>query len=468
MELGASVRFSSKVGPDASIVSVDAIHLNSEGDKSLVLVAPTVPGVQTISLSGESLALTQVLTSSLLSGWKSRLGPGDFAVPVPKLKLPSILAHLLREDTQIHTSASEEVSAHEGPSEARLHSFEQMGRSLQQSMLDMSDVVKDIQKEMQVLRGEKSRSSHSADWSLLQGSKVPKSAFKPRMTGLSSGRSLWQGVMDDELEDEDDEEDVPDPQLFSVRKPTLAQHSAGLFNKVPMDPRAQPSQPDDSPDGSVNVDRLIQMKMLKLLQKSKGKRDSADSSSGSSSESLSNDKLKGKGFKGVRKLRRRYHRHPRRLINSYVIRSKEIIGVHHKDQRWGFRDLSMRIKRNFGKMTGLWRCHLILQEIIQLQMADDHVHATALTCQLSKALHQVAVDHGNWETALLLIPLPDAIGDTPFGGDEEELESIHAYMKSLRELKIKASNRDVDKGDKGEDDGAEQAEAAPKKGAKSR
>jgi len=387
---------------DLAVVSVGAIVVIIEGDKSLVLVAPTVPGVQTVSISSEKLGLTQVLSSSLLPGWKPRVGPGDFAVQVPKQSLPSILAHLMRENTQV--------------------------------------------RQMQILTGVRSQSSHSTDWSLLQGSKGSKLALKSSMMGLSSGHNLWQGVMDDELEEEDEEDDVPDPQHFSVRKPSLALHSAGLFNHVPT-------------VGSVNVDRLIQIKMLKLLRRSKGKRDSVDSSSGSSPESLSNDRLKGKGFTGVRKLRRRYHRHPRRLINFYVLRLKEIIGVHHKDQRWGFRNLSMRIKRTLGKMTGLWRCHLILQEIIQLQLAGDHVLATALTCQLSKC---------NWETALLLIPFQNATGDTPFGGDEEELESFHAYMRSLRELKLKANNRDGDKVGNDDDDSVEPVEAAPKRGARSK
>jgi len=62
----------------------------------------------------------------------------------------------------------------------------------------------------------------------------------------------------------------------------------------------------------------------------------------------------------------------------------------------------------------------------------------------------------------LLIPLPDAVGDTPFGGDEDELESIHAYMKSLRELKLKVNSQ----ADKGEDEKDDTVDAAPKKGAR--
>ena len=457
MELGSLVRFNSKVGTSAAIVNIDAIFLKSESDKSLVLVSSQVPGVQCLTVSGESHGLTWVQSSSLSDGWLPQLGSGDFGVQIPKAKLPSLLARLLEEDAQVFTSASEEGVQPED----RMIAFESMGRNLQKAMLDMSGVVKEIQSEVRGLKENQSQSSHSQDWSLLQGSSARKSNAKAQLSGLSSNRKLWQGVIDGDLADEDDEDDEVEHMFVGKQKPSLVQHAAGLFAKVPTNPSMQPDLSQVPPDNPVNMDRLIQLEMLKLL--AKGKKTKVDSSTDSdSSDTLSSDKLRGKGFKGVRKLRRRYHRHPRKLINSYVVRAKEIIGVHHRDQRWGFRDLSAKIKRTFGKMNGLWRCHLILQEVIQLQLADDHVHATALTCQLSKAIHQVAVDHGNWETALLLIPLPDAVGDTPFGGDEDELESIHAYMKSLRELKLKVNSQ----ADKGEDEKDDTVDAAPKKGAR--
>ena len=37
----------------------------------------------------------------------------------------------------------------------------------------------------------------------------------------------------------------------------------------------------------------------------------------------------------------------------------------------------------------------------------------------------------------MMIPIPDLLGSTPFGGDEDELQDIFTYKKSLKELKIR-------------------------------
>jgi len=76
-------------------------------------------------------------------------------------------------------------------------------------------------------------------------------------------------------------------------------------------------------------------------------------------------------------------------------------------------------------------------ELLQAQEAGDLVHARAFTVQCAKALHQVALDGGTWENAAHLIPTPDPMSRAAFGGDEAELEKIHQYRKSPRELRQK-------------------------------
>ena len=92
-------------------------------------------------------------------------------------------------------------------------------------------------------------------------------------------------------------------------------------------------------------------------------------------------------------------------------------------------------------MIGLWRGQPLLQEVSQLQKEGQHEHATALVCQIPKAPQLVAVDKGGWDTALLLAVIPDALTEAPFGGDEEELEVVHWYKKSLKELKARVEGR---------------------------
>ena len=88
-------------------------------------------------------------------------------------------------------------------------------------------------------------------------------------------------------------------------------------------------------------------------------------------------------------------------------------------------------------MKGLWRVDHALAEVIQLQDQGDHTHAQAYVCQLRKALHQVALDHGDWTIASKLLPTKDPLDRPAFGGTEKELQAIHAYQKSIRELKTK-------------------------------
>ena len=88
-------------------------------------------------------------------------------------------------------------------------------------------------------------------------------------------------------------------------------------------------------------------------------------------------------------------------------------------------------------------------------MADgEHALALAFACQPSEALHQIALDRGSWDSALLLLPMPDALGDPSFGGEEHELAAVHSHRKALKDLKAKQLNHDdSDSGDTDEKDG---------------
>ena len=64
-------------------------------------------------------------------------------------------------------------------------------------------------------------------------------------------------------------------------------------------------------------------------------------------------------------------------------------------------------------------------------------HAHAFAAQLAKALHQVAIDGGSWESASLMLPLPDAFQEPSFGGSERELAAVHSYRKAMKDLRSK-------------------------------
>ena len=442
MSLGDKVSFVLKLNGQA--VSVNGVVLKDEDSRTLLLVPNGVPGVQKFGLGGHSFGATWVKSDSYKVEWASNLTAPHYAMQMPTVDLQAILDHVTSEELEVFTSATEEQEQPQRQNPVRLSDMEKMGATLQQTMMDTMKVVSGLQREVKSLQKPTSSSSVSSSLPLGSIGGISTSKTPASMRGLAKSKSLWGesmlgGLLEEEDEEEDEDEDTP---LFTGMN------------------QSQPAT-DQSPT-QMTTDQMIQLQMLELLKqqnkkmssKKKKKRSSGTNSSSteSSDSERDADQLRGNGFKGVRRLRQRFHRHPRRLVSSYLTRSKEIIGVHHKDQRWGFRDVSHKIKRTFGKMVGLWRCHLLLQEVLQLQMADDHLHATALVCQISKALHQVAVDKGDWDTAQLLIPLPDALTEAPFGGDEEELELVHSYKKSLRELKSKVSNRVEEGGDEGAGD----------------
>ena len=117
-------------------------------------------------------------------------------------------------------------------------------------------------------------------------------------------------------------------------------------------------------------------------------------------------------------------------------------------------------------MKGLWRCHAGLQEIIWYALEGNHMQSIAYACQLSKAIHQVAIDNGDWSNALLLIPTPDALGEPSFGGEEEEMHMVQGWRRAMRDLKARQSGDR--RGAGSDEDGKEEMSAAAKKKAEKR
>eukprot|EP00973_Karenia_brevis_P045700 6328350-Karenia_brevis.AAC.1 len=62
----------------------------------------------------------------------------------------------------------------------------------------------------------------------------------------------------------------------------------------------------------------------------------------------------------------------------------------------------------FGKMRGLWKVMNGCCEVLTLLESQQYQLATAYQVQLIKCLLQVALGHGDWSTAQLLLPWPDA------------------------------------------------------------
>ena len=175
---------------------------------------------------------------------------------------------------------------------------------------------------------------------------------------------------------------------------------------------------------------LVNLKMLKELKRLHKK-------SGSESDGNGMDG-KSKGFKKLHQLRKRLAKRPLVVCRRFRTRVKEQLSITDPRQPWKYTDFAKKHRATFGKMKGLWRVFHLLCEILDA-LDPGNVRevdwATALTVQSLKALLQVAYDKAAWTTAALLLPVPDPMGRSEFGGDESELEAIYDYRKAVTSLK---------------------------------
>ena len=86
-------------------------------------------------------------------------------------------------------------------------------------------------------------------------------------------------------------------------------------------------------------------------------------------------------------------------------------------------------------MRGLWRCHYLCSDVLQAMSEQRYDYAQRYLTQILKSLHQVALDHGAWTTAHLLLPVEDPFAAEEFGGNMFELQAAHQYQSALGELR---------------------------------
>ena len=104
-------------------------------------------------------------------------------------------------------------------------------------------------------------------------------------------------------------------------------------------------------DESGDLNALVQLETLKLLSKKTNRRSAgSDSSSSGSSE---DDEKSANSFGGIRKLRRRWKRHPRKLVKQFEKRSMDKLKIRSAKQYWSYTDLAKADKPGpyFGDST---------------------------------------------------------------------------------------------------------------------
>ena len=261
------------------------------------------------------------------------------------------------------------------------------------------------------------------------------------MKGLAAAQAAWAGTTAEESDDSeaadgagegsDEQDDAIDIEAF-LKAGARAKKKFG----------ADATLEDMMKKALLEMMEKGKKKKSKKKQKKKKKKKkggSSDEDSSSSSDTSSSSQEDGQdgnrgGLEGIMSLRRDYRKHPERFPGPYVKRCREITGITSDVQQFQLPDFSKRIRRQFGRMVGLWRCHLGLQQGIQLLLDKDGPHGVAFLIQLSKAVHQVALDNGSWENAQHLLPCPDSLEDPTFGGLEHEMLRVQRYRKATKEL----------------------------------
>ena len=133
--------------------------------------------------------------------------------------------------------------------------------------------------------------------------------------------------------------------------------------------------------------------------------------------------------------RRLIRKHPERIIKPYIKKVRgELIGI-DPTKAWRFVDYSLRLRRDFGKMAGMWRIHHNLSEVLEVSLSGESKVTSAMLIQLQKCIHQAALDDGSWDKAELYLESENPLGQVQFPGEAGETEGIHAYTKALRELR---------------------------------
>ena len=266
-----------------------------------------------------------------------------------------------------------------------------------------------------------------------QSSKEAQSSNSARRAGgpFATHSHLWEkGPAEDEDEDEEEEESEGE----------------------------NPLEPNGRGKGSGgSVDQLVQLEILKTLKSMQKpqKKDSVDSDSEAEGDGSSSK------FKQLGKLHAQHRKNPKANVLQYREWAMKMLGA-REGVPWRYQHVGHKVKIQFGKMRGLYRVYEELLNILETMESGKNVNWKAASdiVQLLKAIHQCALDRGEWSVACHLLESGDILSQPSFGATERELECIQSYRKGLRDLKDKKQWQHPKDGDKDED---EDGEPKPKK-----
>ena len=187
---------------------------------------------------------------------------------------------------------------------------------------------------------------------------------------------------------------------------------------------------------------MLAMQIADRLEKNRRRRKSSKSSHSSrsdssrSSRSHSQEKYRQRGhakaIENYRASRRRMRKRPLKYVKQYVQEVEEELGVDNNGKPYNLHDMGRRV--SWGKQKSLQRTHYILSEVLTLLLKKKYEQATLQTMLGLRAIHQTALDQGDWSLSWLLTHLPNVWDRKQRGGSAEELGNVAAYLRSMEEL----------------------------------
>jgi len=174
--------------------------------------------------------------------------------------------------------------------------------------------------------------------------------------------------------------------------------------------------------------------ILKQMSKGRHRYQDSGSSSGEEDAGLTGKASSSRKYGLPRRLRHRLVRHPERILDDWEDHVKEIIG-HRPGLPFNYRDYTTLLRKSFGPHTGLFRIHYFISVIMDVTVTQQKpLEGMARLVQLSKAVHQAALDGGRWALAAGLTGSADPLAVPTFSGLAEELEGLATYQEAMDKL----------------------------------
>jgi hypothetical protein len=162
-------------------------------------------------------------------------------------------------------------------------------------------------------------------------------------------------------------------------------------------------------------------------------RESADSRSASSDRSLSSGRKRSghaRAIENYHGARRRMFKRPLHHVRRYVREVERHLGA--SDRPYRLSELGKKI--SWGKQKSLQRVHYMMSEVLELMLKGQMEKACLQQVLCLRAVHQTALDQGDWEVSWMITHLENPFSRPRWGGDEAELGKVAAYLRSMAEL----------------------------------